>query len=82
MSMHFSYDPPTGESPRQRLQPYEDTAGIPVLSFSAQLNVDVVELSFDPRTPDNTIRYLRELAAAARALADAVELAAHGEVRS
>lgn len=78
MTVQFSYSPPADESPRQRLQPYENTVGIPVLSFTKVLNLDVIELSFDPRNPENTIRYLRELASTATDLAAKVEDAIGG----
>lgn len=81
MSTNFSYGPPADAFPHQRLQPYQDTPGIPVLGFTQQLSVDVIQLSFDPRTPQHTIQYLRELASKATELADALEVATGGGAR-
>lgn len=74
--IHMSVEPPFGAEPTYRLQPYERTAGLAVLSCFPRTGYEVVDLSFNPAMPGDTIRYLRQLAAAATDLADELERAA------
>lgn len=75
-SIQVSIEPPTDTDPTYRLQPYGETVGIPVLNCYPQHDLDVAQLTFNPTTPQDTIRYLRLLAAAATDLADEIERAA------
>lgn len=74
--IHMSVEPPFGGEPTYRLQSYENTAGIAVLACMPKSGYDVVDLSFNPEQPGDTIRYLRLLAGAATDLADELERAA------
>lgn len=67
MSLQASFQPESGTTPTSRISPYEGTAGIPVLKLSPLYDRNVFEVSFDPRNPSESIRYLRELVAASLA---------------
>lgn len=73
-----SIEPDPDKPPKTRLSPYEGTLGIPVVELTRHpFNA---ELSFNPADPEGSIRYLRQLAAAATDLADQVQDAVAGAV--
>lgn len=80
--LSVAYLPDPGVEPRATYRPPNDP--IPAVYLSRQWAGPDLKIQFDPKTPADTVRYLRQLAAAAADLADQVEnvmlpLDCHGE---
>jgi hypothetical protein len=74
--LRIDYCPEPDAEPVAELHPFGETVGIPAVYLGGHDSAHTVQVSLHPRDPAGSIRYLRQLAAAATDLADKVERAA------